>query len=101
MAAIERDDGGFAAFLSLEMDQEAKTSEEYANMEYDTAEAEDQEELEEERRVAYVAVTRAERRLFFCASEQYGSELSVSEQGQSWEQYKSKVEGEKDGNTSS
>jgi DNA helicase-2/ATP-dependent DNA helicase PcrA len=63
--------------------------------------AEEQEELEEERRVAYVAVTRAERRLFFCASEQYGSELSVSEQGQSWEQYKSKVEGEKDGNTSS
>jgi superfamily I DNA/RNA helicase len=61
--------------------------------------AKEQEELEEERRVAYVAVTRAERRLFFCASEQYGAEMSVSEYGQSWEQYKSQAGGEKDENS--
>ena len=35
-------------------------------------------ELEEERRIAYVAVTRAEERLLFCASAQYAVELGAS-----------------------
>lgn len=41
-------------------------------------------ELEEERRVAYVAVTRAKERLLFCASRQYASELERSKDGLTW-----------------
>jgi DNA helicase-2/ATP-dependent DNA helicase PcrA len=35
-------------------------------------------ELEEERRIAYVAITRARQRLLFCASSQYAAELMAS-----------------------
>ena len=45
------------------------------------------EQLEEERRVAYVAVTRAQRFLFFSASAQYEAELSESLSGERWEDY--------------
>ena len=43
------------------------------------------EELEEERRVAYVAATRAQRRLIFASSSTYEKELSISLDGETWE----------------
>jgi len=47
-------------------------------------------DLEEERRVAYVAATRARERLLFCCSDQYASELDCDKTGLSWASYKRK-----------
>jgi len=47
-------------------------------------------ELEEERRIAYVSVTRAREKLYFAASSQYSRELSWSQSGESWSQYRQK-----------
>jgi DNA helicase II / ATP-dependent DNA helicase PcrA len=44
-------------------------------------------EKEEERRVAYVAVTRAKEHLLVCCSEQYGSELMAALNGLTYEQH--------------
>ena len=44
---------------------------------------------EEERRVAYVAATRARERLYFWCSDQYEKELSVRDDGLTWDMYKS------------
>lgn len=49
--------------------------------------AEGSEEFEEERRVAYVAATRAQERLVFTSSTQYQLELTSSESGLTWDQY--------------
>jgi superfamily I DNA/RNA helicase len=46
------------------------------------------EEIEEERRVAYVAVTRAQERLLFCASHKYADELDASADGVTWADYR-------------
>lgn len=46
-------------------------------------------QLEEERRVAYVAATRARERLYFWCSELYERELSARADGLTWEMYKS------------
>lgn len=43
--------------------------------------------LEEERRIAYVAVTRAEESLLFAASTQYQTELGCSPTGERWDDY--------------
>jgi DNA helicase-2/ATP-dependent DNA helicase PcrA len=43
--------------------------------------------LEEERRIAYVAVTRAEESLLFAASTQYQAELTCSPTGETWDDY--------------
>ena len=45
---------------------------------------------EEERRIAYVAITRAETSLLFAASTEYANELSVSRQGETWAAYRSR-----------
>ena len=50
--------------------------------------AETDEQLEEERRVAYVAVTRAQEQLLFCASKLYASELNRSPDGITWLMYR-------------
>jgi len=50
------------------------------------------EELEEERRVAYVAATRAKERLYFAASSQYKRELDQSSSGETWSQYRQRIE---------
>ena len=50
------------------------------------------EELEEERRIAYVAVTRAKDRLYFAASSQYKSELDQSSNGETWTKYRQRIE---------
>ena len=47
-----------------------------------------EEELEEERRIAYVSVTRAREKLVFAASSQYGNELSQDSRGITWRQYR-------------
>ena len=49
-------------------------------------------ELEEERRVAYVSVTRAREKLYFAASSQYARELSQSKSGETWLQYRQKFD---------
>jgi DNA helicase II / ATP-dependent DNA helicase PcrA len=46
------------------------------------------EQLEEERRVAYVAVTRARERLLFCASSLYADELAKAPDGIEWLEYR-------------
>jgi len=45
-------------------------------------------EVEEERRVAYVAATRAQERLYFWCSTQYSGELSTRQDGLTWEMYR-------------
>jgi DNA helicase-2/ATP-dependent DNA helicase PcrA len=45
-------------------------------------------QLEEERRVAYVAATRARERLYFWCSELYERELSARADGLTWEMYR-------------
>lgn len=45
------------------------------------------EEVEEERRIAYVAATRAIEKLLFCCSKSYSAELRESASGRSWEEY--------------
>lgn len=50
------------------------------------------EELEEERRIAYVAVTRAKERLYFAASSQYKRELDQSSSGETWVKYRQRIE---------
>lgn len=42
---------------------------------------------EEERRIAYVAVTRAQNHLLFCCSSRYAEELSASSEGLDWPTY--------------
>lgn len=49
-------------------------------------------ELEEERRIAYVSVTRAREKLYFAASSQYSRELSWSQTGESWSRYRQKYD---------
>ena len=49
-------------------------------------------ELEEERRVAYVSVTRAREKLYFAASSQYARDLSQSKSGETWLQYRQKFD---------
>lgn len=44
-------------------------------------------ELEEETRIAYVAVTRACERPLFCASRQYADELGARVAGLPWSEY--------------
>lgn len=44
--------------------------------------------LEEERRVAYVAATRAKERLYFWCSEQYEKEMSTRTDGLTWDMYR-------------
>ena len=46
------------------------------------------EQREEERRIAYVAVTRAKERLLWCASHQYADELDRGVTGRSWGDYR-------------
>lgn len=46
------------------------------------------EDEEEERRAAYVAVTRARERLLFCASDVYGRDLDMREDGLTWPDYR-------------
>lgn len=48
----------------------------------------EREHREEERRIAYVAVTRAQERVLFCASRSYGAELQASLDGLTWDQYR-------------
>jgi DNA helicase-2/ATP-dependent DNA helicase PcrA len=43
--------------------------------------------VEEERRIAYVAATRAQERLLFCASSIYAAELSRAPSGMDWDTY--------------
>jgi superfamily I DNA/RNA helicase len=50
--------------------------------------AESQEELEEERRVAYVAATRAKERLYFWCSDLYEHELAQRADGLTWSMYR-------------
>ena len=45
------------------------------------------EAIEEERRVAYVAATRAQEMLYFWCSDQYQAELSARADGLTWEMY--------------
>lgn len=45
-------------------------------------------QLEEERRVAYVAATRAQQSLMFCASPQYARELLTRADGLTWADYR-------------
>ena len=45
-------------------------------------------ELEEERRIAYVAVTRAKSSLLFCASSLYATELEARADGLTWTDYR-------------
>lgn len=45
------------------------------------------EAVEEERRMAYVAATRAQQRLLFCSSAIYAAELSRSPEGLDWQTY--------------
>ena len=49
------------------------------------------EQIEEERRIAYVAATRAESSLLFAASPSYARELSVSPDGEAWEAYQARA----------
>lgn len=51
-------------------------------------------EREEERRVAYVAVTRARERLLVCCSDLYGRELARSPAGLEWAAYRASLRGE-------
>ena len=48
----------------------------------------EQGQKEEERRTAYVAVTRAKERLLFCASRTYARELGTRKDGLTWEDYR-------------
>jgi superfamily I DNA/RNA helicase len=57
------------------------------------ARAQTHEQREEERRIAYVAVTRAGERLLVCCSDLYGQELSVSPTGAEWALYRAELEG--------
>lgn len=45
-------------------------------------------EIEEERRVAYVAATRAREKLYFWCSEDYSRELSERQDGLTWQMYR-------------
>ncbi len=45
-------------------------------------------QLEEERRIAYVAATRAQESLLFCASPQYAEELGARADGLTWADYR-------------